>query len=199
MINWDVIQNAYDEPMSPQEWQSLIATAPYTPDFIPDFYNVLNENGFVLACYGSAVQYGSPAYDWKQLKATKTTNPVSPNQPFYDEYITLADKMTGVFNSQSDDNLGEMLFMLHQNYPNPFNPATTISYQLATPGDVELAIYDVAGRRVRTLVRGFQRAGEHKVVWDGRDDLGHTAASGLYLCRLKVGEQVQMQRMVFIK
>ncbi len=199
MTNRDVISNAYDQPMSPQEWQDLIATAPYTPNFIPDFYNVLNENEFVLACYGSAVQYGSPAYDWKQLKATKTTNPVSPNQPFYDEYISLADKITGVSLSQSDDNPRGMSFNLFQNVPNPFNPSTAINFYLSTSGDVELAVYDITGRRVRTLIQGFQRAGKHLVAWDGRDDRGFAAASGIYLCRLTADRKATSRRMVLMR
>jgi len=91
--NWDVIQNAYNNPMSPQEWQDFIATSPYTPGFIPDFYDVLKENEFIYACYACVGQFGSPFFDWAPLKATKTTEPVSPNQPFYDEYVNLAESL----------------------------------------------------------------------------------------------------------
>lgn len=90
ITNYMVIQNAYEDPMSPQEWMDLIATSPYTKGFISNFYAVLTENEFIHACYGSACQYGNPVFDWCQLIATKTTNPVSPNQPFYDEYGNLA-------------------------------------------------------------------------------------------------------------
>jgi len=110
-------------------------------------------------------------------------------------------------------------FALLQNYPNPFtplhgfgasaggrsaifsngvNPETTIRYQLAAASDVELAIFDVTGRRVRTLVRGRRNAGQHSVTWDGRDDRGRVVASGVYLYRLQAGGHMQVRRMVVV-
>ena len=70
-------------------------------------------------------------------------------------------------------------------YPNPFNPTTTIAYRLAEDGSVELAVFDVSGRRVSTLVAGRRGSGEvHRVVWDGRADAGVGLPSGVYLLRL---------------
>lgn len=72
--------------------------------------------------------------------------------------------------------------------PNPTSGATELRFALAQAGRVELIIYDVHGRKVAGLLSGAQRsAGEHHVAWDGRDDLGHPAASGAYLVRLRVG------------
>jgi len=71
------------------------------------------------------------------------------------------------------------------NYPNPFNPATTIRFKLPSTGRVELAVFDVRGALVAKLVTGERDAGEHAVVWDGMDDLGRPAASGVYLYRLR--------------
>ena len=90
-------------------------------------------------------------------------------------------------------------FRLFQNYPNPFNPETTIRYRLATPGPVELAIFDIRGRRVRTLVRAKQRTGAHTVNWDGRDAKGRAVASGVYVYRLVAGGRVQVRRMVVVR
>ena len=90
-------------------------------------------------------------------------------------------------------------FALLQNYPNPFNPETTIRYTLPAPGEVELAVYDVTGRRVRTLVRQRQSAGAYTVTWDGRDARGQAVASGVYLYRLVAGGQVQVRRMVLLR
>ncbi len=83
--------------------------------------------------------------------------------------------------------------------PNPFNPQTTISYRVAGAGDTELAIYDIGGRLVRTLWRGAVPAGEHEVVWDGRDDAGALAASGVYVYRLRVGTAVESRPLVLLK
>jgi hypothetical protein len=71
-------------------------------------------------------------------------------------------------------------FALSQIYPNPFNPQTTIQYQLNTPGHVALEIFDLRGRKVTTLIREFQPAGEYSVVWDAS-----SGSSGIYICRLR--------------
>jgi hypothetical protein len=75
--------------------------------------------------------------------------------------------------------------LLAQNYPNPFNPMTTIAYSLRADGPITLTVFDLAGRRVRRLVDGgCQIAGEHHVVWDGRNDAEGAMPSGIYFYRL---------------
>jgi hypothetical protein len=88
---------------------------------------------------------------------------------------------------------------LAQNTPNPFNPATTIRYALPRDVDVNLRIFDLRGRLVRTLVDGVQPAGEHTVLWDGRTAAGATAASGVYLYRLRAGDEVRQRRMTLVR
>ncbi len=90
-------------------------------------------------------------------------------------------------------------FVLKQNFPNPFNPETVIEYQLSTTGEVELAIYDVVGRHVRTLRQERQNAGTHNAIWDGRDNRGRAVASGIYLYRLVFGNQIEVRRMVLLR
>ncbi len=90
------------------------------------------------------------------------------------------------------------LFALGQNYPNPFNSATVIPYHLPSPvvsgqlsadggrpSAVTLRVYNILGQMVRTLVDGPREPGEHRVVWDGRDDRGKEVSSGIYLCLLR--------------
>jgi hypothetical protein len=85
-------------------------------------------------------------------------------------------------------------------YPNPFNPAATIRYDLPGARPVRLQVYDVSGRLVRILVDGeIQLAGRHEIVWDGRDDTGQAAASGVYLCRLQAGIESRIRRLVLAK
>ncbi len=92
---------------------------------------------------------------------------------------------------------------LHPSYPNPFavqqRTAVTIRFQLNRAADIELAVYDLSGRLVRTLMRGPQRAGMHTLQWDGRDANGQAVASGVYLYRLRSGGQVQVRRMVVLR
>ncbi len=73
---------------------------------------------------------------------------------------------------------------LAQNAPNPFNPSTEISFALPRAGDVNLAVFDLAGRRVRNLLSGQHAGGRHVVRWNGRNDAGDQLASGIYLYQL---------------
>ncbi len=77
-------------------------------------------------------------------------------------------------------------FSLAQNYPNPFNPSTTISYEVDRDSRVRLEIFDLRGRRVRTLVDGDVSVGLYSVAWDGGAVNGERVASGVYICRLSV-------------
>lgn len=90
---------------------------------------------------------------------------------------------------------------LMQNYPNPFNSETTISYELPEAGRVKLAVYDLSGQEIKILTdQEYQLAGQYQAIWDGRDDNGRPASSGLYLCRLEVANQFSYTRkMVFSK
>ncbi len=90
-------------------------------------------------------------------------------------------------------------FALHPNRPNPFNPTTTITYDLPRTSAVRLAIYDVSGREVRTLLDATQPAGSHLAVWDGRNARGEPAASGVYFYRLRAGDFVETKKMVLLK
>jgi hypothetical protein len=78
-------------------------------------------------------------------------------------------------------------YELGQNYPNPFNPVTTIRYGVPVAGRVLLDVYDIAGRRIRTLVDGDTPAGYHSVEWDGRNDAGVGVASGVYMMVMRGG------------
>lgn len=83
------------------------------------------------------------------------------------------------------------LLVLRQAVPNPFNPTTSIGFELPAAGPVRLAVFDVAGRLVRTLVDGGRPAGADQVVWDGRDAAGRSVAAGTYFARLEaVGHSV---------
>jgi DNA/RNA endonuclease YhcR with UshA esterase domain len=90
-------------------------------------------------------------------------------------------------------------FGLAQNMPNPFNPKTTIAFNLTDPGDVTLGVYDVAGRRVVTLLDRHMDAGTHMVHWDGRTSDGERAASGVYFYKLAAGEERTSRKMVLLK
>ncbi len=89
--------------------------------------------------------------------------------------------------------------LLAQSYPNPFNPGTSIRYFLPRDAEVTFDIYNVVGRKVRTLVNSPQPSGWHSVRWDGRDELGRPLASGLYICRLKADAGCLYGRILLVK
>jgi subtilisin family serine protease len=88
---------------------------------------------------------------------------------------------------------------LEQNHPNPFNPATSIRYVVEQEGPVTLEIFDVAGRRVRTLVREVRAAGEHAATWNGTDDDGARVPGGMYIYRIAFGGQTAARKMMLLK
>ncbi|MEZ4745295.1 MAG: FlgD immunoglobulin-like domain containing protein [Calditrichia bacterium] len=90
-------------------------------------------------------------------------------------------------------------FGLEQNYPNPFNPETTIRFALPQSGNVTLKIFNLSGQLVRTLVSSEFAAGQHQIVWNGRNDLGEKVASGMYLYRITAGSFVQTKKMMLMK
>lgn len=90
-------------------------------------------------------------------------------------------------------------FWLGQNYPNPFNPTTTIEFNLPSSGSASLTIYDILGRTVARPVSRQLAAGKHEVVWDGRDQNGLPAASGVYFYRLVCGEFMETKKMIMVK
>ena len=88
---------------------------------------------------------------------------------------------------------------LYQNYPNPFNPTTTISFYLPGREHVVLVIYDVQGRRVRTLFDKNADFGRHDITWDGKDDRGVPVSSGVYFYRLVVGKTQLTKKLTILK
>ncbi|MCI0514146.1 dockerin type I domain-containing protein, partial [candidate division KSB1 bacterium] len=84
-------------------------------------------------------------------------------------------------------------------YPNPFNPATTIGYRLPQTMHVDLRIFDLLGREVKTLVKQEQLAGEHQVTWDGADHAGAAVGSGIYWARLRSGNTQRLQKLLLIQ
>ena len=88
---------------------------------------------------------------------------------------------------------------LDPNFPNPFNAHTQIPYRLATPGPVQLVVYNLLGQPVRTLVDQVQTIGWYQVPWDARDQRGNAVSAGVYLACLHYPGGVQTQRLLYLK
>ena len=127
------------------------------------------------------------------------------------EYI-LNDGSTGIprakkygidyFNS---NNLGELNndlgqnFTLIQNFPNPFNPVTSIRYDLPEDALVNITIYDLMGRVVKTLINDQQTAGYTSLRWDATNEAGSPVSAGIYLYTIQAGDFRQTKKMVLLK
>ncbi|MEZ4387022.1 MAG: C25 family cysteine peptidase [Candidatus Krumholzibacteriia bacterium] len=112
-----------------------------------------------------------------------------------------ADVSDGVFTLTTETTVAPppTALALAQNHPNPFNPQTVIVFDLPRAQDVRLSVYDLQGRRVRTLVQDALPAGRHEVTWRGHGDDGREVASGTYVYRLAVDEGVLVRKMVLLK
>ena len=88
---------------------------------------------------------------------------------------------------------------LFENSPNPFNPTTTLRFALMETGRVNLAVYNSLGQKVRILVDAPRNAGEHAVMWDGRDDAGRAVSSGVYFARMQAGNYSKTQKKLYAR
>jgi len=132
------------------------------------------------------------------------------DQPLLEVFGDMPIEIEDIALASSDGSLAEVTvqaastvlpqaYTLYQNYPNPFNPETQIAFDLPHAGRVRLEVFNVLGRRVAVLADGELPAGAHVLVWNGRDDAGQPAASGVYLYRLVTDETVLTKKMMLLK
>lgn len=84
-------------------------------------------------------------------------------------------------------------------FPNPFNPNTTIAFDLPKAEKVEIAVFNLKGQKVRTLLNDNKSAGKHQVNWDGKDDSGHPLSSGIYFLKLNAGQETNTKKLILQK
>jgi len=111
------------------------------------------------------------------------------SKSLFDPYTNIEDE---VINQASK-------FTLHQNYPNPFNPITTIPFYLDNSEYITISIYDISGRRIKTIFSGKLQSGHYKEVWDGTNDNGIAVSSGLYYCLMSLNYAKVSRKMVLLK
>jgi parallel beta-helix repeat protein len=165
--------------------------------FIPDSFKIVGQVPKDSSVFRDSDVVLGRAYYYR-VSAWDSTGHESE---YSDEVQILA---TEVGESTEEENRPPV-FQLFQNYPNPFNSSTVIWYYLPDvgyqPAEVEITIYNLLGKLVKTLVKTRQYPGEHKVLWDGKDDSGKEVASGIYFYRLKVSglELVKPKKMVLLR
>ena len=97
------------------------------------------------------------------------------------------------------NNILPLVTEVYQNYPNPFNPETTIKYALLEAANVTIIIYNIKGEKVKTLVQEFQEPQFYQAVWNGKDDVDKTVASGVYFYLTRIGSYKSCNKMLLIK
>jgi C1A family cysteine protease len=90
-------------------------------------------------------------------------------------------------------------FILFQNYPNPFNPTTTITYLLNDKSHVILTIYNLRGRKITNLIDQIQTQREKSFIWDGKNESGDPVPSGIYICKLQIGNIIKSRKMTLLR
>lgn len=141
---------------------------------------------------GAATQIDSIVVSWPSGAEDVFLN-VQSNQ-----FLTITENgsITGI---GQDDQSAIDGFELYQNYPNPFNPQTTIRFYLPQTAEVDLAIYNTLGKRIKTLLNEVVNAGEHRQVWNGKVENGEKASSGIYFYRLKTEKKILSRQMALLQ
>jgi len=159
--------------------------------------------------------------DWVLLDSHTANGPGMPDTLYWDttglpggiyllcaEYIDATGRACSVlrlcgipeFTTGEEEKVPSWGSRIDCTYPNPFNPTTTIEFTLARPSEVTMAVYDVAGRRIRLLMDGrLLGKGRHIITWDGRNESGSLVASGVYFCRMVTRDGVSMAKIALVR
>ena len=167
-----------------EDWDYFVSWTSGTPDQYPESWWWMNHGENVMALTyedmncDAAGSYDSTAYalvlgicEYLGLDLTQIQNE--------------ADKPSG--------------YSLLQNYPNPFNLVTKLRYDLPENSHVNITIYDMLGRAVKTMVNQHQNAGHRSIIWDGTNDYDNTVSTGIYLYQIQAGAYTRTKKMVFLK
>ena len=114
-------------------------------------------------------------------------------------YVTIPLSVTVNGMSSENDALLPEEFALHKNYPNPFNPVTTLRYDLPQNSMVNIKVFDMLGREVKTLVNQVQDAGFKSIIWNATNNIGQPVGAGIYLYQIQAGDYIQNKKMVLLK
>jgi hypothetical protein len=164
------------------------------PDGLPGSARLLSFQGTTT---GAAVKYDG---DWKScvlgfgFEDLVSGNPnfANPQQLLGPVLNWFGVDVNGIEGDKVQNIAAE--FRLNQNYPNPFNPTTVASFELRVPSLVRLTVWDIAGRKVGTLLEGWMQAGVHRTEFDGSG-----LAAGIYILKLQAGEYMAARKMVLLK
>ena len=201
------VADNYDETgPSDGVWLSVDGGQNFTQiyQFTPSTWVNLQYNNLVVQVSDSAIAHGLTLSERSVIRLQQngtgdfnTSNGIADGF-WIDDVVVTMDSLTVLIEPDRDP-ASTTDFALYQNYPNPFNPSTTIHYRLAKSARVDLKIYDQLGQLVQTLVNAEQPAGTYEVQWDGKNQGGARASSGIYFYRITTGSWQETRKMLLIQ
>jgi hypothetical protein len=178
--------------------EEAVAAPPDT--FLYVARDILDEETLLISAVGESVVVNrtftvDPGWDVSKLDVIAFVQDDSDKEIIQSAALSFDETSVG-----DDDVWADTRFGIRHNSPNPFGASTEIAFSVpAGRESASLAVYDVAGREVLTLVDGRLEPGAQSVVWDGRDSRGHRVAPGIYFCRLEVAGESATRKMVVLR
>jgi hypothetical protein len=171
----------------------------YIDIFIP---NTFGSEAFIESDYGCVAVQNEGEYGQKTFCFSYALAELSDDE-FPSTRENLLAELINFFDLTPNDIENDIIqnhkTCLKTNYPNPFNPTTTINYSLKENAKVELIIYNIKGQKVKTLVNEILPAGEHSIIWDGRDSNDKRVGSGIYFYKMKTNNFEKTKKMIMLK
>ena len=142
--------------------------------------------------------FDTEVFTWEGLPTIESLNDPDRNTMYVDWVRSWELAPGEASNVKTEEQMPKQL-LLFPNYPNPFNPETSISFDLPFESNIDLSVFNMRGRKIRSLLRGHQTDGLCTTLWDGRNDSGAEMPSGLYFCALQTGESKQTRKMALVR
>jgi len=162
---------------------------------------MFEQEGVLDYTYNSTFDFHDKPWDTNQIKIIAIIQ-----DKFTKEIYQASQINTNTFEFLNVSNPGSLSgnqipisFALHQNYPNPFNPLTSIQYDLPNISMVNISVYDMMGRKVKTLVNGIQNSGFKTIQWNAKNEMNSPVSAGLYFYTIQIDGFKETKRMILLK
>ncbi|SUZ89169.1 uncharacterized protein METZ01_LOCUS42023 [marine metagenome] len=206
---WEGADEIFNDGWGPWEsvdttfnfWTQLNGCTDFTMDTLPDINT--SDGSYVISHKNTngvnnnevwLYEVVNGGHDWPGAYGNMDIN---SSEEIWSFFSMVIDNAVSVYQEDNDQIPNE--YELEQNYPNPFNPVTTLIYSLTEENMVKITVYDMLGRKVRTLVNAAREAGRWSVRWDATNDQGGPVSDGVYLYQIRTDKFSETKKMIFIK
>ena len=163
--------------------------------------SLVNENDNEIQNFIGSFGIDNSVWNSNQMKITAIIQNKNTNEVYQaaQKHINTFEFLEINESGLTDNSIIPLDYNLFQNHPNPFNPVTSLCYDLPEDGLVNITIYNMMGRIVKTLVNSSQTAGYKSIQWNATNDRNETVSAGLYLYTIQAGKYRQAKKMVLLK